>query len=191
MDVETHERDKWVVAHEGKGLNFVLEILLAGGRAKDLDENVERFARLGISEYFVFDRSRARLHGFALPAGASAYQALVPQGGRWPSRVLGLDLGLESNRVRFFYGTAPVLDSEELLERANVLLERALAERAEAERRAEDEARRASDEARRAEDEARRAEDEARRASEEARRGREAEKRLAEALAEIERLKGL
>src|SRR5262245_36984624 len=41
----------WVVAEEGKGLDFVLEVLHKGDRNKDLVENVERYAQLGIPEY--------------------------------------------------------------------------------------------------------------------------------------------
>lgn len=50
LDVEPHERDKWVVSAEGKGLNFVLEVHVGGDRKKDASLNVERYARLGIPE---------------------------------------------------------------------------------------------------------------------------------------------
>jgi hypothetical protein len=46
-DVEPHDRDSWVVADEGKGLDFVLEVHVAGHRRKDEKTNVERYARLG------------------------------------------------------------------------------------------------------------------------------------------------
>ena len=58
MDVEPHSRMRWVVSAEGKGLDFALEVHVAGERRKDLERNVERFARLGIREYFLFDRGR-------------------------------------------------------------------------------------------------------------------------------------
>lgn len=45
-------RMAWVVADEGKGLDFVLEVLDRGDRRKDLVENVERYARIGIPEDF-------------------------------------------------------------------------------------------------------------------------------------------
>ena len=64
------ERLSWVVADEGKGLDFVLEVLHRGDRDKDLVENVERYAQLGIPEYFVYDRARQQIHGFRLPAGS-------------------------------------------------------------------------------------------------------------------------
>jgi hypothetical protein len=52
LDVDPHERDKWVVSAEGKGLDFVLEVHVGGDRKKDAEENVTRYARLGIPEYF-------------------------------------------------------------------------------------------------------------------------------------------
>jgi hypothetical protein len=54
--IEEDERLAWVVADEGKGLDFVLEVLHRGDRKKDLVENVERYAHLGIPEYFIYDR---------------------------------------------------------------------------------------------------------------------------------------
>ncbi len=69
-DVEPHERMKWAVAREGKGLDFVLEVHVAGDRRKDEKTNVERYARLGIQEYFYFDRPSLRIVGWQLPAGS-------------------------------------------------------------------------------------------------------------------------
>jgi Uma2 family endonuclease len=172
LDVETHERQSWVVSHEGRGLDLALEIHVAGDARKDFSLNVERCARLDIPEYFAFDVQRRRLAGWRLPkSGARRYEPIVPQDGRWWSRVLELDLAVEQERLRFFHGSAPLLDARELVGRLSSMVDEAI-------RRAEDEARRAEDEARRAEDEARRAEDEARRAEDEARRAN----RLAEKL---------
>jgi hypothetical protein len=50
LDVETHERNSWIVADEGRGLDFVLEIHVAGDRSKDKKANVVRYASLGIRE---------------------------------------------------------------------------------------------------------------------------------------------
>lgn len=44
-----------VVADEGKGLDWVLEVVCHGDRRKDLVENVKRYAALGIPEYFIYD----------------------------------------------------------------------------------------------------------------------------------------
>jgi Uma2 family endonuclease len=182
-DVEPHERDRWVVSAEGKGLDLALEVLYRGDDRKDLEANVERYAKLGIDEYFIYDRKRNRLSGYALSSpDARSYQPIVPQQGRWASRVLGLELALESERVRLYYGTAPLPELLELARRGEALLAEAMSRVEAAERQAEAEARRAEDEARRAEDEARRAEDEARRAT-------AAERELAALRAEIERLR--
>jgi len=122
-DVEPGERMSWVVAHEGNGPDFALEVTLAGSRTKDLSENVERFARLGIPEYFVFDRRHLRLHGHRLLPSERKYAAIVPQAGRWHSEVLGLDLAIEAGRFRFYLGTAVVPELAELVSRANALTE--------------------------------------------------------------------
>jgi Uma2 family endonuclease len=185
VDVPLHSRDSWMVVKEGRGLDFVLEVIWSGRRRKDLEENVERYARLGIHEYFVFDRKRMRLSGYRLPgpgARPRVYQPILGQAGLYASQVLGLELSLEKEKLRFLAGTAPLPDLEELVGRLEGALDTVEARVQAAEERAEEEARRAEEEARRAEEEARRAE-------EEARARQEAERRLAEALAEIERLK--
>lgn len=165
LDVATHERRSWVSQHEGKGLDFVLEINVSGNRKKDFEDNVARYARLQIPEYFAFDVPRARLVGWRLEGEkARSYEPIVPQGGRWPSRILDLDLSLEGGQLRFFHGNAPLLDARELIVRLSTMVDEAL-QRAEAEaRRAEAEAHRADAEANRAEEETRRAEEETRRA---------------------------
>jgi hypothetical protein len=176
VDVATHEREKWIVKDEGKGLDLAIEVLVSGRRRKDLEENVERYARLGVAEYFVFDRARLRLHGYRLSQpGARVYQPILPQGGLYASRVLGLDLRLEGTKLRFFSGAAAIPDANELISSLERMID-------DVELRvtvAEDQARAAEDQARAAEE----------RADEEARLRAEAERRLAEALDELERLK--
>jgi Uma2 family endonuclease len=113
-DVETHLRNKWVVSHEGKGLDWVLEIHVGGDRKKDAEYNVSRYARLGIPEYFIFDRARVELLGYRLPrAGAREYVPMKPRKGLYISRCLGLELRLEDERLRF-YGPNVLLDAEEM-----------------------------------------------------------------------------
>lgn len=181
-DVELRERESWVVSAEGKELDLALEIVVSGRRRKDLEDNALQYARLGIPEYFVFDRARLRLHGFRLAAGARAYQPIVPQAGRYGSRVLGLELAIEGERLRFFHGMAALPEAEELIVRLEGMLDDVEARLHRAEQRAEEEARLREEEARLREEEARLRE-------EEARLREEAERKLAEALAEIERLK--
>ncbi|WNG50125.1 Uma2 family endonuclease [Archangium minus] len=170
MDVEPHSRMRWVVSAEGKGLDFALEIHVAGERRKDLERNVERFARLGIREYFLFDRGRLKLTGWRLVGeGRRVYQPIVPQQGFYTSEVLGLELQLEGERLRFYLGRAPLPESEEMI----ATLERMVGE-AEAHRTEEAQVRAELEQ----------------RLAEEAHRREESERKLAEALAELERLRG-
>ena len=144
IDVEDHERQSWVTSAEGKGLDFVLEINVSGSKKKDFEDNVVRYARLGIPEYFAFDVPQKRLLGWRLGIGdGRSYEPIVPQGGRWPSRVLELDLSLEGAQLRFFSGTAPLLDAQELIARLSTTVDEALHRAEEETRRAEEQARRA------------------------------------------------
>jgi Uma2 family endonuclease len=174
-DVEPHERSTWVVAAEGKGLDFVLEVHVAGDRRKDEKTNVERYARLGVHEYFYFDRTRLRLVCYRLPppppagtAPVRVYQRVLPQAGRFSSEVLGLDLALDDTRLRFFAGNAPLEDADEMIARLGSMLDKVISGQEEAERLAEELAGKLTEEQRLRAD---------------------AEKQLAEARAEIERLK--
>ncbi|HHH30632.1 MAG TPA: Uma2 family endonuclease [Polyangiaceae bacterium] len=171
LDVETHHRMAWVVSDEGKGLDFVLEIHVSGDRHKDAVVNVERLARLGVPEYFFYEPLRRRIAGHRLPrSGATSYEPIIPQGGRWSSLVLDLDLAIDQDGLRFFAGPAPLPDARELIEQLSAMVDGAV-ERAEGEAaRAQEEAARAHEEAARAQEEAARAQEEAARAQEEAAR---------------------
>jgi Uma2 family endonuclease len=168
LDVGDHERDKYVVSAEGKGLDWVLEVHVGGDRKKDAELNVARYARLRIPEYFLYDRARNRLHAYRLDASGRMYAAIEPRRGLYESRVLGLEVEVEKDRLRFYAGTALLLESDELIARLEEMV---------------DESRR------RAEEEARRAEEEARRAEEEVRRRAEAEAEVERLRAELARLK--
>lgn len=189
LDVELHPRMSWVVSAEKKGIDLAIEIHVAGDRRKDLEKNVERYARLGIKEYFIFDRGRLDLVGYRLAGTARTYQRIIPQHGFYPSNVLGLELRVEETRLRFFHGTAPILEADEMIGRLEEMM-LAVEVRRQEEHQAREEAERQRHEAERALDEERRALDEERRALDEERRAREeAERKLAQALAEIERLR--
>ena len=169
LDVESHDRMRWVVAKEGRGLDFVLEVLVAGDPKKDLEANVVRYARLGIAEYFVFDRARSRLYGHRIaPTGADTYQRIVAQGGRYASEGLGLDLVVGGEKLQFFAGNAALEDSDQMIARLRTMMDNVLA---------------------RAEQEAARAEQEAARADAAEQRADETKRALDAALAELERLK--
>lgn len=146
LDVENHPRDKWVVGAEGKGLDWVLEVHVGGDRKKDAEHNVARYSRLGIPEYFVYDRARNQLLAHRLSApGAATYSPILPQRGRYESRVLGLEIEVTRDRLRFFAGTAMLLESDELIARLEQLLE-------DVQQRAEEEARHREEETRRREE---------------------------------------
>jgi Uma2 family endonuclease len=182
LDVEPHDRMTWVVDVEGKGLDFVLEVHVAGSWAKDHVANVERFARLGIHEYFVFDRKQLHLQGYRLLPRTRTYQRLLPQAGFFASEVLGLDLTVEGTKLRFFSGNAPIEDAGERIARLGSMVDEVLAHKEEALQRAEELEGKLVEE--------QRLRGEAERLRGEADHLREdAERRLAEALAEIERLK--
>ncbi len=168
-DVEDHDRDSWIVSAEGKGLDLAIEIHWRGDQAKDAEANVKRYAHLGIPEYFAFDLKRMALRGWRLPhSGARVYQRLVPQSGRFESSVLGVELGVEGDRLEFYVGEAALPDTEDVISKLSAALERVEA---------------------RAVQEAQRAEQEAKRAEEERRQRAIAETKLAEVMAELERLK--
>jgi Uma2 family endonuclease len=112
---EEDERMAWVVAHERRGLDLVIEVLHMGSRKKDLVDNVERYASLGIPEYFVYDVGRRHIEGYRLTAQARRYQPIMPQLGRYASQVLGLDLVVRGGTLRFFSGQASLPGSQETI----------------------------------------------------------------------------
>jgi len=132
LDVEEPEddqRDAWVVADEKKGLDWVLEVLWKGDRKKDLDENVEFYARLGIPEYFVFDQKRLSIHAYRLPPGGKRYQPILAQTGCYHSEILGIDLAIVGTTLRFFSGDTELYDTAHLVRRLEEMVS-TLAERA-------------------------------------------------------------
>jgi hypothetical protein len=191
-DVHTGPREKWVVSAEGRGLEWVLEILVLGDRRKDLERNVVRYARLGIAEYFVYDRGRNTLRGWRLAdPRIGIYTPMVPQRGVLRSEVLGMDLFLQDRRLRFREGNADLLAPQEILFRLEDRAMELVMAREEAERQRE-EAERQREEAERQREEAERQREEAERQREEAERQREEAERRAHALeAEVERLRAL
>lgn len=125
LDVDEPEEDPrmaWVVADEGKGLDWVLEVVYAGDRKKDLVDNVERYAALGIPEYFVYDRRQQRIHAYRL-AGTGRYQPVLAQAGLYRSNVLGLDLAIVEGSLRFFWGAAELYDTAHLIRRLQGMVE--------------------------------------------------------------------
>jgi Uma2 family endonuclease len=146
-DVELKPRNSWIVLDEGRGPDFILEIRNKGRRAKDYRRNVDRFARHGIREYFVYEVIRQELAGFRLegddaPANRR-YVPIIPQGGRYRSEVLELDLVVLDERLRFFYSGAEVPDADAEMTMLTRMVEERSARLEETERRATAEAERA------------------------------------------------
>jgi Uma2 family endonuclease len=174
LDVDPHPRQKWVVSVEQRGLDFALEIHVSGDAKKDREDNVVRYARLGIPEYFLFEPLRSRLVGYRLVDGRpGVYQPIVPQEGRWTSAVLGLDLAMESGRIRFFSGSAPLPEAEELIVRLGSMIDEMVQRELDALRELEEERRRADAATERADAATERADTAAERADRLARRLRE------------------
>lgn len=126
LDVEEPEDDQrmaWVVQDEGKGLDWVLEVLWAGDRKKDLVENVEKYAVLGIPEYFVYDKKTERLLGYRLIAASNRYEPIIGQAGLYRSNVLGIDLAIVEGSLRFYQGTAELYDTAHLIKRLESMVE--------------------------------------------------------------------
>jgi Uma2 family endonuclease len=165
---DADERDAWVVVDEGKGLDLALEVWHRGNQHKDFVRNVETYARLGIPEYFIYDRRNQRLLGYRLPSpGAKRYRPLRSRFGRYTSEVLGLDLAVLGGTLRFFQGAAEIFDSEELIDQLGRMVEELEGRWGAAEARAEQEQARAEQEQARAEQEQARAEQEQARAEQE------------------------
>lgn len=169
------KRMAWVVAEEGRGVDFVMEILHRGNPQKDLLDNVLDYARMGIPEYFVYDRRRARVLGFRLPfPNGGRYEPIKARGGRLASRQLGLELAIVGGHLRFSSNGADIPETRDLLERANAMLD-------ELEDRAEEAERQLSEATERLEAEALARRDAERRAEEAAQRAEEATQRADEA----------
>jgi len=169
LEADDTVRDKWVVSAEGKGLDWVLEVHVGGDRKKDAEHNVARYARLGIPEYFLYDRASNRLAVYRLASPeARVYTAVLPNHGLYESRVLGLEVEVDRDRLRFYAGTALLLESDELIARLQEMCAAAQERR---------------------EEEARLRQEETRLRQEETRLRQEAEQEVARLRAELERLK--
>ena len=173
FDVEDHRRQKWVVSAEGKGLDFVLEVHVGGSRKKDTVRNVVFYAHLGIPEYFILDCRRQLLLAYRLPENGGEYERIVPQYGRYSSRVLGLDLLLVGGRLTFHQGATQVLGTATLLEQVQGVCDDLVRRRGEDEQALQEETRLREEETRLREEETRLRE-------EETRRREAAERRIAE-----------
>lgn len=99
FDVENHERSSWNAMREGKGLDFVLEVLSKETKRKDRVQKLNLYARIEIPEYFMYDPERKKLSGFTLKSGT--YQEIQNKDDHIRSEVLGLQLVLDEGMLRF------------------------------------------------------------------------------------------
>lgn len=153
------ERTAWVVADEGKGPEFALEVHYLGDENKDFVRNVTHYARLGIQEYVIYDRRRQSLVGYRLQTPkARTYERVHVRFGRLSSVVLGLDLQVRGGKLRFYRGDAELPDSDELIARIEGMVDDLTLRRDEAEMRVQQEQARAEQEQARAQQEQARAE---------------------------------
>jgi len=158
LDVPQEHRDSWIVSSEGgKGVDVVFEFAWKGNRKKDLDENVTRYARLGIPEYYVVDLRKSRFYAFHLPPGGGTYQAITPQDGRVRSPGLDIDLYFDGYTLRLMNGIVMLANAREGLGHLQVALSRVSSELNSERNRAEAEMERADAEKARAEAEKERA----------------------------------
>lgn len=182
-DAVPGERKSWVVWHEGKRPDVVIELLSETTAAYDKGAKKTVYQNeLKAPEYFWFDPfDPAQFTGFRLVKGV--YKKLRVREGRLLSRSLGLTLslwdglyqGIQTTWLRWATPTGELL----------LLPEEAAEQRAQAAEQW------AQTETQRAQTEAQRAQVEAQRAQAEAQRAQVAEQRAQTAEAEIARLKAL
>jgi Uma2 family endonuclease len=181
LDAESRTRDKWMVSHEGRGLDWVMEVHVGGDRKKDAEFNVTRYARLGIPEYFIFDGGRLTLEGYRLATpDARVYTRMEPQRGRYSSEVLGLELEVEGENLRFWVGNAPLLEWRELADRLQDQVKSLTQRVGDTEKRLSEETVRLSEETRLLAEETRLLAEARRQAAQEARQRAELERQLVE-----------
>ncbi len=103
--VPNHKRDNYLIWHEAKGLDLVIELTSSSTREEDEDDKMWLYRDvLRVAEYFLFDPrgdyQHPRLRGFRLQNGE--YVPIEPVNGRLPSEVLGLHLEADGNQLRLW-----------------------------------------------------------------------------------------
>lgn len=99
--VEKKERRIYKIDEEGKAPDVVIELTSTSTKVEDLVTKHYIYASLGVREYFLFDpyneTGRPALRGFRLVGGE--YEPM--HGEAFRSEILGLELTVENNRLRF------------------------------------------------------------------------------------------
>ncbi|MBE9049266.1 Uma2 family endonuclease [Nostocales cyanobacterium LEGE 11386] len=140
LDTEKKDRKSWVVWQEdGKYPNLIIEMLsdstaaIDKGLKKQIYQNTFR-----TPDYFWFDPNSLELQGFHLVDGQYQEIACTPEGWLW-SQQLGLYLGVESSKLRFFTpeGQLVLLPEEEVNQQLQQTSQQLEQERQRAEKLAE------------------------------------------------------
>jgi len=103
LDTERRSRKSWVVWQEdGKYPNVIVEVLSRSTAKADRGEKKLIYQNtFRTPEYFWFDPDTLEFAGFVLMAGT--YEPIAPnEAGHMWSRQLGLFLGIDDNKLRFF-----------------------------------------------------------------------------------------
>ena len=107
--VPDRARDSYKVSNEGKVPDFVLEVASKGTYKKDLRSKKDKYERMGVREYCVFDPKgdmhRPRLQMYRLEGGV--YKRVSGRAGpdgtlAVRSETLGLELRFEDDRLRLW-----------------------------------------------------------------------------------------
>lgn len=143
-DVDQRPRDCWMVTAEGKGVDLALEVHYKGDWRKDFVNNVQKYAALGIREYFIYDIRREVFRGYRLRReGAAEYKPIPARWGRYHSNVLDLDVALETGQIRFYQDAALLVTDRELVGKLGEMVDAAVVRAEQEEARAEHEEARA------------------------------------------------
>ncbi|MCP4350562.1 MAG: Uma2 family endonuclease [Desulfobacterales bacterium] len=107
--IPKHDRQSYKIWEEGKGPDVVIEIASEHTWQKDI-ENIDLYRSLGVGEYFMYDPTGSYfapvLQGYRLDK-RGIYRRIRPRelpGGHWKmdSKLLGLELHIESGRLRVY-----------------------------------------------------------------------------------------
>jgi len=104
LGVPCRDRKAYLVWKEGKGPDWVLELLSESNPAKDRERNYTIYEqRLRVPEYFWFNPlAPAELRGFRLHGGHHYEEVPADKQGRLWSEVLGLYLGMHDGWLRIY-----------------------------------------------------------------------------------------
>ncbi len=112
--VEKHPRNSWVVwEEEGRYPSLIIELLSSSTAQVDRTLKKDLYQdRFHTTEYFWFAPDSLEFAGFRL--GAHGYEGILPntQGWRW-SEELGMYLGIQDRRLRYFSPTGEMVPTPE------------------------------------------------------------------------------